>query len=79
MATEGGSLNHIAQTIYIDGITCDACIKIITKKFSKIPGVLMVVSVEKNGEATVHVSEKLSESVYAQALADTAYAVTGVS
>lgn len=72
-------MNHITQTIIIDGITCDACVKLITKKFSRIPGVLMVVSVEKTGEATVRVSEKLSESVYSQALADTAYAVTGVS
>ena len=72
-------MDHITQTISIDGITCDACIKLITKKFSRIPGVLMVVSVEKNGEATVHVSEKLSESVYSEALANTAYAVTSVS
>lgn len=72
-------MNHVVQTISIDGITCDACIKLITKKFSKILGVLMVVSVEKTGEATVHVSKKLPESVYSQALADTAYAVTGVS
>lgn len=72
-------MNHITQTVFIDGITCDACIKLITKKFLRIPGVAMVVSVEKNGKATVHVTERLSESVYSQALADTAYAVTAVS
>lgn len=72
-------MNHVIQTISIDGITCDACIKLITKKFSKIPGVLMVISVERTGEATVRVSDILPESVYSQALTDTAYAVTAVS
>lgn len=72
-------MDHVIQTIFIDGITCDACVKFITKKFSKLPGVLMVISVKKNGEATVHVERKLQESVYAEALADTAYAVTGVN
>ncbi len=68
-------MNHVTQTVTIDGITCDACIKLITKRFSKIAGVTNVVSVEKNGIATVCVEEKLTESVYSEALADTAYAI----
>ena len=72
-------MNHLTQTITIDGITCDACIKLITKRFSKIPGVSMVVSVEKSGVATVCVDKKLEEYVYSKALADTAYAVIEVN
>lgn len=71
-------MNHITQTLTIDGITCDACIKLITKRFSMIAGVTNVVSVEKNGIATVCVEEKLPESVYSKALADTAYAITEI-
>lgn len=72
-------MNHLTQTIVIDGITCDACIKLITKRFSRIAGVTSVVSVEKNGMATVCVDNKLPEKVYSQALADTAYAVIEVN
>ncbi len=68
-------MNQQTQTLVIDGITCDACIKLITKRFSRIAGVTNVVSVEKNGIATVTVEEKLPESVYAEALANTAYAI----
>lgn len=68
-------MNKQTQTLVIDGITCDACIKLITKRFSRIPGVTNVVSVERNGIATVNVEEKLPENVYAQALANTAYAI----
>lgn len=68
-------MNHQTQTIIIDGITCDACIKLITKRFLKIAGVANVVSVEKNGIATVCVEKILPVNVYSQALADTAYAI----
>ena len=72
-------MNHQTQTIVIDGITCEACVKLISKRFSKIAGVTSVVSVEKNGVATVCVDKKLPESMYAQALADTAYAIIEVN
>lgn len=65
----------MTQTIKIDGITCDACIKLITKRFSRIPGVTEVLSVEKNGIATVDVEKPLPSDDYIKALDGTAYGV----
>lgn len=67
------------QTIQIEGVTCDACTKLITKKFSKISGVTDVISVDKNGVAQVHVESKIPKEIYEQALTGTLYFVVSVS
>lgn len=69
---------HI-QTIQIEGMTCDACVKLITKKFSKIPGVTQVISVDKRGVAEVSVETDISKEVYENALAGTLYFVTDIN
>lgn len=71
-------MNQHTQIIEIEGMTCDACVKLITKKFSRIPGVTQVISVDKKGIAEVSVEASLSKEDYENALAGTLYFVTAV-
>lgn len=70
--------NQQIQTIRISGISCDACIQLITRLFSRMKGVNSVLSVNKNGMAQVSVESKLTKKDFADALADTAYSVDSV-
>ena len=71
-------MNHQTQKLQISGITCDACIKLITRRFAKIEGVSQVVAVDKSGMAQVCVESLLPDTVYAQALSGTPYTVVRV-
>lgn len=67
------------QTIKISGITCGACIKLITKMLSRMEGVKNVISVDQQGIAKVSVATRCTKEAYAQALAGTPYIVESVS
>ncbi len=59
----------------ISGITCDACVKLINKKISRIVGVRNV-EVAKNGETSVESQSEIKIADIANALSGTPYAVT---
>ncbi len=71
-------MNNQTQKLQISGITCDACIKLITRRFSKIVGVSQVVAVDKSGMVQIDVESALPATVYAQALSGTPYTVVRV-
>ena len=71
-------MNHQTQQLQISGITCDACIKLITRRFSKIEGVSQVVAVDKNGMVEVQVESLLPSSAYEKVLSETPYTVVRV-
>ena len=66
------------QTLTISGITCHACVKLITNILSKINGVTNVLSVDHSGQANVSVTTPLSKETYLQAFAGTPYRVESV-
>jgi copper chaperone CopZ len=67
------------QTITISGMTCDACVKLITKFFSRIPGVTRVIRVEKTGIAEVAVNEVLPVQAFTKALPGTQYSIVSIT
>ncbi|OGG08667.1 hypothetical protein A2154_04825 [Candidatus Gottesmanbacteria bacterium RBG_16_43_7] len=67
------------QTIKISGITCNACIKLITKMLSRMEGINNVLSVDAQGNAKMSVASIFTKEAYAQALAGTPYTVENVS
>jgi copper chaperone CopZ len=74
----GKNNSHMTtQTIRISGMHCDACIKLITRFFSRIPGV-SVIRVE-NGVAQVTAETAKTISDFQGALAGTEYTVVGIS
>lgn len=72
-------MDHQTQTLQISGITCDACIRLITKRLSRISGVIQVQSVDKSGQANVLVNSKLPKDAYAKALDGTGYSIIEVN
>ena len=67
------------QTITISGVTCGACIKLITRILSRMKGVKNVVSVNNEGIVKVLVAAKCTKEAYMQALAGTPYRVESIS
>lgn len=66
-------MNNQTQTIHISGITCDACIKLITRKLSRVIGVNEVVTVTSEGIATINVQDVLPQQAFEEALSGTPY------
>ncbi|OGG04867.1 hypothetical protein A2Z33_06210 [Candidatus Gottesmanbacteria bacterium RBG_16_52_11] len=67
------------QTIKISGITCGACVKLITRMLSHMEGVYNVLSVDPQGVARVSVAAKFTKEAYTEALSGTFYTVESVS
>lgn len=67
------------QTITISGVTCGACVKLITRILSRMEGISNVVSVDQQGIAKVLVATKFTKEAYMQALAGTPYIVESIS
>lgn len=71
--------NKQIQTIKISGITCGACVKLITRKLNRMEGVNEVISVSDTGEAKVAVDVRFTKDAYIQALAGTPYEIVSVT
>lgn len=67
-------MSAIATTIQLEGLTCSACQKIITKKVSKIPDVLDV-AVELSGKTEIRASRSIDEQEVRNVLEGTHYTV----
>lgn len=66
------------QTVQIKGLTCDACVKLIIKKFMRIPGVTST-RVTLDGLAHVETNRAVDTKEYKQVLAGLPYEVVTVS
>jgi copper chaperone CopZ len=60
----------------IAGITCEACIKLITRRIKKLNGVTEVIIKDYNGKTIIISSSKIGISEIADALSDMPYSVT---
>ena len=65
------------QTIALSGMTCNACVKLVTKMLFRMEGVTNVLLVVQ-GTAKVSVSTNCTKEAYAKALAGTPYTVISV-
>ncbi len=68
----------IEQTITLSGMTCGACIKLVTNMLSRMEGVSQVLSVEQ-GMAKVLVNTKCTKDAFIKALAGSPYTVESVT
>ncbi|KKS89064.1 MAG: hypothetical protein UV63_C0025G0002 [Microgenomates group bacterium GW2011_GWC1_43_11] len=68
---------HI-QTVRISGITCGACVRLITRKLSQMEEVDAVVSVDLNGLVHAAVNKTCTEEDFEQALTGTLYTVESI-
>ncbi len=60
------------QTLHFSGLHCDACIKLITKKLSKLDGVESV-SLSGEGQFKVTANRSISKDEVIQLFVDTEY------
>jgi copper chaperone CopZ len=63
------------QTFQISGLSCEACVKLVTNRFTKVPGVLEVKIDLTSGQAQVFSEAKLDPTLLAQSLSDTHYSI----
>ncbi len=63
------------QTIFLQGLTCPACQKLIQKRLSKIPGVEDVQVKLENGETDITAKENITNAAIAKALEGTKYTI----
>lgn len=68
----------MTQTITLKGLTCDACVKLIIKKFMRIPGVTTT-RVTLDGLAHVEADRAVDAKEYKQVLTGLPYEVVTVS
>ena len=68
----------MTQTITLKGLTCDACVKLIIKKFMKIPDVHST-RVTLDGIAHVEASRTIPANEYKRVLTGLPYEVVTVS
>lgn len=68
----------MTQTIMLKGLMCDACVKLITRKFMKIPDVAST-RVTLDGKACVETSRAIEINEYKQILTGLPYQVITVS
>lgn len=68
----------MTQTITLKGLTCDACVKLIIKKFIKIPGVHST-RVTLDGLAHVEADRAIDANEYKQILDGLPYEVVTVN
>lgn len=66
----------MSQTVKIEGMKCDGCVKIVKEKFEAIDGVTSVDVQLEEKQATIDAANNLSEEQLAAALADTKFTVT---
>lgn len=66
------------QTITISGMTCGACVKLVTKILSQMKGVCSILSVEK-GIARVSVKTQFTKESFAHVFTGTPYRIESVS
>lgn len=62
------------QFVHISGITCDACIKLVTRRFMKLPGVLSA-RVMLDGTAFVEAGREIGKEEFIQSLEGLPYNV----
>lgn len=67
------------QNLKISGLTCDACVRLVTKYLSRTPGVIQILSLNQTGVAQVAVSAPLTLDTYNQSLNGTQYNVQYIS
>lgn len=67
----------MTQTITLKGLTCEACTKLITRKFMKIAGVTAT-EVTLDGQAHVETSRTISTNEYSEVLKGLPYQVVSV-
>ncbi len=67
----------MTQTITLKGLTCDACIKLIIRKFMKIPGIVST-RVTLDGLAHVETNRSIETYEYKQVLTGLPYEVVTV-
>ncbi len=68
----------MTQTITLKGLTCDVCVKLIIKKFMRIPGVAST-RVTLDGLAHVEASRTIPANEYKQVLTGLPYQVVTVA
>jgi len=68
----------MTQTITLKGLTCDACVKLISKKFMKIPGVIST-RITLDGQAYVESSRTIEAAEYKNILTGLPYYIVSVS
>ncbi len=68
----------MTQTITLKGLTCDACVKLITRKFMRIPGVSST-KVTLDGLAHVEANRTIEANEYKQVLTGLPYQIVTIS
>jgi copper chaperone len=61
------------QTVKIDGMKCDGCVKTVTEKFSELPGVTNVAVSLENKTATITSAAPVELTTLNAALAETKF------
>ena len=59
----------------ISGITCDACIRLITLKVKRIEGVSDICITDKNGDATIASTKPITIDMVKESLKHTTYKI----
>ncbi|KKQ77074.1 MAG: hypothetical protein US98_C0014G0006 [Parcubacteria group bacterium GW2011_GWC1_38_6] len=67
------------QTIQIKGITCEACIKLIKRKFEKLPTITDVIAKDMSGKMQIVSSEIYTKETLQESLAGTDFTVISVT
>lgn len=65
----------MTQTIFLQGLTCPACQKLIQKRLIKIPGIEDVQVKLENGETTITAQKQISNGNITKALEGTKYSI----
>lgn len=66
----------VNTTVTINGITCDACVKLIEKRVLRIPGVKDVIVDRDCGKTTVIADKKIAQEDIEYVLSDTEYTIS---
>lgn len=69
-------MESIQTKFKLDGMHCQSCEKIVSKRIGKIPEVFSVAVSLETSEVSVVASKPISESEIQQALSDTEYTIT---
>lgn len=67
----------VTQKIFLSGLTCEACVKLITRRFTKIAGV-RAVNIASDGQAIVEVEQALDRAKYHEALMGLPYEIVSI-
>lgn len=65
----------MTQNIQINGMSCEACIKLIKRKFGRLPGVHEVIINDTNGKVKLSADKNFSKEELQTALNGTDYKV----